>query len=129
MVAHETFNLTAETLSQSNDFRLFRYCCDALAVENVEGIVPDISEEAFRPTVSGNGHMNVATLEHVENDASNDLAIFFDAHAGHWRDEANAAFFRDELNHTIISDDQLRSPVRVLISEIDKDKLTVQRHD
>lgn len=102
VAAKQAFNFTAETFGQSNHFRLFSDGRDPLAPELVEYVIAEVCKEASRPSMSSDRHMSISAFENIEHDACDNLTVFLNPHAGHWRYEANAAFFGDKLHNSII---------------------------
>lgn len=80
---------------------------EAAFAEDGENVVPDFSEKAAGKPPAGHGHMTVVSLEDIEDDAANDLAILLNPETGKRGVEFNANNGTDFFGYPDIPDDQV----------------------
>lgn len=82
MIAKHALDLTAEFLSEPDDFWFFRDDCHSFTAKDRVDVVTNLSEEPFGCPSSGHGNMDVVAFEHIEDRATDDFAVLFYAKAG-----------------------------------------------
>jgi hypothetical protein len=108
VVSQAAFDLAAETFAKPDDFRLFGDCGHTLIAELLEDVMAYRLQEFARPAVAGYRHMDIGTLEAIEDAAADNASALFDAKGSEWREQSDADPIAHEADHSVIHHDHDR---------------------